>query len=455
MWALFAPVALQAQWNELSPYSRMGLGLGWDPVHTHQLGMGSVSSAVSDAYAYNPGNPASAASLLRTTFQGAGAFRAMTLTNGEASGRASWGNTGPMSLVIKRQGGKNAFQLGLSPFQTTGYVIARTRQETGVGSLRESYQGTGGLNQATMGWARGWEWHKWIHNATDSVRTRRGGLELGGQMVYVFGATEHTARIDVADPTFLDNQSQRLAQFRGLTGEIGVQWEHIFVGGKSTPSTKAWQPSLRLGVSYRPATKVETNLIEQVFLTQTLGGLVTPIDTAFYRESPEATSAIPDRITWGAAWRIQRPSGERWTLHADVKRQDWSRQAEAFDWEALGDGMSWGTARSLHLGLEWSPSGANRSELASTPLVIRCGYATGTESIVIQGSELTFSKWTAGTSLPLGAGRSLSRLHFGIEVGTRQLANQANAYENLLRFEVGVSLSPFFKNNWLVRRLYD
>jgi hypothetical protein len=360
-----------------------------------------------------------------------------------------------MSLVVKRQGGKNAFQLGLAPFQTTGYVISRTREETGVGSLRESYQGSGGVNQATLGWARSWEWSRWVQEASDSVRTPRGGVRLGGQMVYLFGAADHTARIDVADPTFLDNQNQRLAQFRGITGELGVQWEHIFGGRESSASAQTWRHSLRIGATFRPATRLETAVIEQVFATQTLGGLVTPIDTAFYRESPSATSAIPERITLGMAWGIQRPSGDRWTLHADVKRQDWSRQADAFDWNALGEGMTWGTARSLHLGLEWSPSGSNRTEVTSTPMVFRCGYATGTESIRIQGNDLAYSKWTAGASLPLGAGRSLSRLHFGMEVGTRWVSEQVNAHENLLRFEVGVSLSPFFKNNWLVRRLYD
>jgi len=443
-----------AQWSELSPYSRVGLGLGWDVVHTHQLGMGSVSSAVADPYAYNPGNPASAANLLRTTFQGAGAFRAMQLHNGEATGRGTWGNTGPMSLVVKRQGGKNALQLGLSPFQTTGYVISRTRQETGVGSLRESYQGEGGLNQATLGWSKGWQWMKWSHESLDSIRTPRGSLQIGGQVVYVFGAMDHTSRIDVADPTFLDNQSQRLARFRGLTGELGLQGE-LLMGKKSADRPRAWQPSVRVGATYRPASRMETQLTEQVFLTQTLGGLVTPIDTAFFLESPDASSAIPTRITLGAALRIQRPSGESWTLHADVKHQDWSQQAAHFSWNVLGEGMTWGTAQTLHAGLEWSPSSSQRREVTGTPLTFRLGYAMGTESIRIQGNALTFSKWTAGASLPLGAGRSLSRLHFGMEVGSRQVANLDNAHENLLRFEVGVSLSPFFKNNWLVKRLYD
>ena len=452
--AFFLPRFAQAQWSELSPYSRVGLGLGWDGVHTHQLGMGSVSSAVADPYAFNPGNPASAAALMRTTFQGSGAFRAMQLRNGEATGTGTWGNTGPMALVIKKQGGKNALQLGLSPLQTTGYVISRTRQVSGVGSLRESYQGEGGLNQATLGWSRGWQWTQWSREALDSIRTSRGSLQVGGQVVYLFGATDHTSRIDVADPTFLDNQSQRLAQFRGLTGELGVQGE-LLLGQRRADRPGAWQPSIRVGATYRPASRMETRWTEQVFLTQTLGGLVTPIDTAFFLESPDATSAMPARITLGMAWRLQRPSGESWTLYADVKHQDWSQQADQFSWDALGEGMTWGTAQSLHAGLEWSPSASKRREVTGTPMTFRLGYATGTESVRIQDNPLTFSKWTAGTSLPLGAGRSLSRLHFGMEVGTRRIATLDHAQENLLRFEVGVSLSPFFKNNWLVRRLYD
>ena len=450
-----SPAWVGAQWNELSPYSRLGLGLTSEVVHTHQIGLGGASSTVFDAYAYNPGNPASAALLSKTTLQGTAAFHGLQWVGDTQRSTGTWGTTGPMSFVVKRQGGHQAFQLGLAPSRTTGYLMAQNRDEPGVGPVRMSYEGSGGINQATLGWARSWRRMSQQVTEKDTLLVAKTQLAVGAQWVYFFGQTEHKARIDVADPTFLDHQSELNSAWRGLSGELGFQLEHRL--GKQLPQTDAneWQSKLLLGGTYRPQTTLSTDNVRGSFLTQTLGGIVVPIDTASYHESAEATSAMPQRWTLGVGWLFEKNSGQRAEIHLDYKVQDWSAVADLFDWNPLGTEMTWGTARSMHLGLAWSPTMGGSRALASTPRTYRLGFARGQEAVVVQGSPLEFQRWTLGASLPLGAGRSWSRIHFGMELGKRWTSAQVSHHENLLRFEVGVSLSPFFKNNWLVRRLYD
>ena len=450
-----SPAWIWAQWNELSPYSRMGLGLSSEVVHTHQNGMGGVSSTVFDPFAYNPGNPASAALLSKTTLQGTAAVHGLQWVGETQRSNGTWGTTGPMSFVVKRQGGPHAFQLGLAPSRTTGYLMAQNRDEPGVGPVRMSYEGSGGINQATMGWARSWRRLARQVSGEDTLMLAKTQLAVGAQWVYFFGQTEHKARIDVADPTFLDHQSELTNAWRGLSGELGIQLEHRV--GKQLPHDDAnhWQSKLLLGGTYRPRTNLSTDNAQGSFLTQTLGGIVVPIDTAFYNESAEATSVLPQRWTVGVGWLLERNSGQRAEFHLDYKMQDWSAVADLYDWNPLGTDMAWGTAQSVHIGVAWSPSMGGNRALASTPRTYRLGFARGQEAVLILGNPLEFQRWTLGASLPLGAGRSWSRIHFGMELGKRWTSDPVSHHENLIRFEVGVSLSPFFKNNWLVRRLYD
>jgi hypothetical protein len=84
----------------------------------------------------------------------------------------------------------------------------------------------------------------------------------------------------------------------------------------------------------------------------------------------------------------------------------------------------------------------------------RLGFSRVEQPYEINSNQLIARSLSAGFSLPLIGSRSLSRFHFGMEIGERYTESDG-LNENFARLHIGFSLMPFFKNNWLRERLYD
>jgi hypothetical protein len=448
--------AAQGQITEFSPYSRNGLGLLSPSTTAGLIGLAGSGTAAAPAGFINTENPAAIAGLLKTTLEVGGSSVLQELKLGEDRADGTFGQTTPISLAVKRQGGKSAFNLGIAPYSSSGFAATRTYSAEGIGLVRETYDGEGGLTQLQLGLARSFERGGWIHaGTTDSIKVQKHQLFLGARLRYVFGQIQRTTRLDILDPTFLDNRTRTTDQHRSPGLELGMQYEWLLHAEYNDQLEFQRSTSLRFGATFAPEAHLSTDQVRTVETTQTLGGIVTPLDTAFFNNQTAASGRIPSRIGLGGALHFNNGNGRRFAIIGDWVEQDWSAVATEQSVQLLTEGVEWDRATALRMGVEWTPARSSQRTNVWSLSTYRLGAASGTLGMAFNGEPLTYETLNAGLSIPLLGSRSSSQFHFGTEFGTRTTANEGALEERYIRFQFGLSLSPFLKNNWLIPRLYD
>ena len=443
-----------AQQSELSPYSRYGFGLIGQLQAPAYAGLGGMETTLLNSYQFQPNNPASATYLSQTTFQASGIGNQMNLVQGDATARAAFGSPGPMGIVIKRNSGKNALILNISPYSNSGYAISRSDNYEGIGLATERYEGQGGLNALNLGWARVFKGTKSVQAGSDSIRIQRNALHLGVQSHYVFGQISRTSTLDIIDPTFLDHRNRFTAQHRSVTATAGLVYDQLLFVEYNDRGDFEKSYSLRMGGVFTPATNLHSSLVSIDETTQTLGGIAVPLDTAFYSERLDFRGRMPMSLSLGSSLHFDRGDGMRLAAGVEYKTANWNDAASSFAPEMQSEGVEWLASESVHLGVQWNPGNAEQRHPTWGKATYRVGLNRQLQPYAVNGHQVQTQAITGGFTLPLVGSRSLSRLHFGTELGERSSAAGA-LEETYVRIHFGVSLMPFFKNNWLIPRLYD
>ena len=443
-----------AQQSELSPYSRYGFGLIGQLQPPAYAGLGGMETTLLNGYQFQPNNPASATYLNQTTFQASGIGNQMQLKQGDASASAAFGSPGPFGIVVKRNSGKNALILNLSPYSNSGYAISRSDTYTGIGLANERYEGDGGLSALNIGWARVFKGSKFVQAGSDSIRIQSNALHLGIQTHYLFGQISRTSTLDIIDPTFLDHRNRFTAQHRSVASNAGMVYDQLLHVQYNDRGDFEQSISLRMGGVFTPSTNLHSSLVSIDETTQTLGGIAVPLDTAYYSERLDYRARMPRSLSFGSSLHFDRGDGMRIAAGVEYKTTAWDEVAPDFAPEMQSDGVEWMASESMHFGLQFNPGNPEQRHPTWGKATYRFGLNRQLQPYAVDGHQVQTQAITSGFTLPLVGSRSLSRLHFGTELGER--STQAGALEEtFVRFHFGVSLMPFFKNNWLIPRLYD
>ena len=452
--SLIVGTSLHAQQSELSPYSRYGFGLIGQLNAPAYAGLGGMETTLLNSYQFQPNNPASATYLSQTTFQASGIGNRMALKQGEASANAAFGSPGPMGIVVKRNGGKNALILNVSPFSNSGYAISRSGNYDGIGLATERYEGQGGLSALNLGWARVFKGTKMVEAGSDSIRIQKNALHLGVQSHYVFGQISRTSTLDIIDPTFLDHRNRFTAQHRSVTANAGIVFDQLLFVQYNDRGDFEKSCSMRFGGVYTPATNLHSSLTSIDETTQTLGGIAVPLDTAFFSERLDFRGRMPQSLSLGSSLHFDRGDGLRFAAGVEYKTARWDEVASSFAPEMQSAGVEWMASESMHIGLQLNLGDAEQRHPTWGKATYRMGINRQLQPYAVNGFQVQTQSITGGFTLPLVGSRSLSRLHFGTELGERTTQEGA-LEESFVRIHFGVSLMPFFKNNWLIPRLYD
>ncbi len=443
-----------AQQSELSPYSRYGFGLIGQLQAPAYAGIGGMETTLLSGAQFQPNNPASATYLNQTTFQASGIGNQMQLKQGDTSASAAFGSPGPFGIVVKRTSGKNALILNLSPYSNSGYAISRSDTYDGIGLAQERYEGQGGLSALNVGWAHVFKGSKFVQAGGDSIRIQSNALHLGIQSHYVFGQISQSSTLDIIDPTFLDHRNRFTAQHRSVTATAGMVYDQLLHVRYNDRGDFEQSVSLRMGGVLTPSTNLHSSLVSIDETTQTLGGIPVPLDTAFYSERLDYRARMPRSLSLGSSVHFDRGDGMRIAAGVEYKTSAWDAVALDFAPEMQADGVEWMASESMHLGVQFNPGNPEQRHPTWGKATYRLGLNRQLQPYAINGHQVQTQAITGGFTLPLVGSRSLSRLHFGTELGER--FTEAGALEEtFVRFHFGVSLMPFFKNNWLIPRLYD
>jgi len=445
-----------AQQSELSPYSRYGFGLV-NQLHSPVFaGLGGMETTLFNGYQFQPNNPASATFLSQTTFQASGIGNRLSLEQGDAPrAMTSFGSPGPIGMVVKRQSGDNALILNLSPYSTTGYVITRNSEVSEIGSVQERYEGNGGLNNFNIGWAHVSKGTRFVMaGPNDSILVQNGALHMGIQTQYLFGQLSRSSTLDILDPTFLDHQNRFTAQHRSISTTVGLVYDQLISARYSALKDFGQSYSIRLGGTYTPETNLHSTIQNLDETTQTLGGISIGLDTAFYSERVNFRGRMPQSYAVGSSLHFDRSDGLRWALGFEYKSTRWDQVSDRFAPEMQSQGVEWAQSKAYRFGFQFNRGNPEQLHPTWGKATYRLGVSQQFQPYLIDGSQVMIQAFSGGLTIPLVGSRSLSRIHFGTELGERMTAEGA-LEERYLRIHLGVSLMPFFKNNWLIPRLYD
>ena len=260
--------------------------------------------------------------------------------------------------------------------------------------------------------------------------------------------------MDIIDPTFLDHRANFTAQHRSISTDIGLILDQLIRVRYNKNRDFENSLALRIGGVFTPEAKLSSDISRLDETTQTLGGIAVNLDTTYFSSLTAFAGRMPRSSNAGISLHYDRADGMRWSAGIEYSTTAWSEVADEMSEELLSDGVNWDNAEALRLGFQFNLGRSEQRHPTWGKASYRFGLASGNQPFSIDAAPIAYQTASAGATIPLVGSRSLSRIHFGMEFGTRSAEN-SNYEERIYRFNLGVSLMPFFKNNWLVPRLYD
>ncbi|MDR1337091.1 MAG: hypothetical protein LBK22_09705 [Tannerella sp.] len=290
-------VALTAQNNTNSPYTRYGYGMLADRSFGAGRSMGGVGYGLRSARQINPMNPASYSSMDSLTFLfDAGASMYFSrYSDGTNRQKNINGNLEYFAMQFPVWKNRMAMSAGILPFSHVGYDFW-TVNERDVTYL-DHYSGTGGLSEVYVGLS------------LDIWRKR---LSAGANISYLFGNIDHRSITPLSgvSTTASDVYTKKQVDVHNMKYDFGLQYTH--------PVSKTER--VTLGVAYSPGMRLKTTSYDQVSFNSTFTQLVTA-DTARNRGFD-----FPHSLGAGLSY----VKDNKLMLAADVTYQTWS-QAKFFD----------------------------------------------------------------------------------------------------------------------------
>jgi len=135
----------------------------------------------------------------------------------------------------------------------------------------------------------------------------------------------------------------------------------------------------------------------------------------------------------------------------EYKIQDWSKyRLEMAEDVNLDNGLN--ASSGWAAGIEYKPT-TDVSNSFFNRLYYRAGYRSLQSELTINNTRVDQHATTAGLTIPMV--RSQSKVHLGVEWGTRGTTDNDLVQENYLGFMVGFSLSPSAFDRWFRQVKYD
>lgn len=458
--ALILTCNFAAGQTSLSPYSRFAFGDFIAPGGAAQLGIGGLGAAWIDRSSINAANPAAASFLHRTSFQSGLGVHSLKLTEGSSSGSGQFGGLDAVSLVLKKRSGRGAFQFGVRPLSGSGYSITDKFEQDGIGEVEISYTGEGGLSAAHVGWSYRWDGQRWrlfgtaSGTAIDSVRVIAHGTALGVHVQQIFGDLVQTRFADIIDPGYLDTQVKRSALHRGLGLKLGFVHERLISATYDQDRKLRSSTLLRIGATASPSFGLKVEEFIERTTAQNLNGVVTQIDSV---EVTSSVSTADFPLIWTVGFILERStaSGRRLELGVELGLADWTANNTSNP-DLLDPGVHFAEASHRAIGFSYTPRHVEDSSTLLERSTYRAGYRQSSGYLTFDQHRALRKVLSLGLTAPMLGSRSGSQFHFGIDFGERFIEGDSEALrESITTLRFGVSLSPFFKNVWLVPRRYD
>jgi hypothetical protein len=432
-----------------SPFSRYGIGNEiYHSQNASSQGMGGFTAAYTASMNGNFGqsvnfnNPASYSSLYMTTFDLGVNLTNATLQRENPTLRYKSAYFIPNYLTVGLpidKVRKIGMAFGLRPISQINYSIVEPKLLSTGDSLFNNYMGQGGLNQAFIGFGKGWK------NFSLGFNT---GINFGKKNI----ENIKTFQYNPDSTAFYQSKASTTTMMSGVFFQLGGMGEYTLKSINHTKTTDKTEYTLSYGGTFT----LNQNLSAKQDELRTTGAYSTtqeiPLDTVSLTSNVPGTVNLPASYTLGVALHKKEVSNrgvyDQWVLGLEYNGANWKD-----NYKFYGQSDLLANASMVRLGLQFCPNAFDYESYWST-VVYRAGFFTGKDYINFDGNGLNVSAITVGAGLPIRKYRSydyqFSLINLALQFGKR--GSSSNSYqESFFQFTVGYSLSDV----WFNKRKYD
>ncbi len=432
-----------------SPFSRYGIGNEiYHSQNASSQGMGGFTAAYTASMNGNFGqsvnfnNPASYSSLYMTTFDLGVNLTNATLQRENPTLRYKSAYFIPNYLTVGLpidKVRKIGMAFGLRPISQINYSIVEPKLLSTGDSLFNNYMGQGGLNQAFIGFGKGWK------NFSLGFNT---GINFGKKNI----ENIKTFQYNPDSTAFYQSKASTTTMMSGVFFQLGAMGEYTLKSINHTKTTDKTEYTLSYGGTFT----LNQNLSAKQDELRTTGAYSTtqeiPLDTVSLTSNVPGTVNLPASYTLGVALHKKEVSNrgvyDQWVLGLEYNGANWKD-----NYKFYGQSDLLANASMVRLGVQFCPNAFDYESYWST-VVYRAGFFTGKDYINFDGNGLNVSAITVGAGLPIRKYRSydyqFSLINLALQFGKR--GSSSNSYqESFFQFTVGYSLSDV----WFNKRKYD
>ncbi len=437
---------LSAQEN--SPYSRYGLGDIYPGQTIASRAMGGLTAAYTDGQALNTDNPATYGDIRSflngglATFDVGISIDSRTLHSANPILKYNSANFIPSYILIGFPLSKKHIGLvaGLKPMTRVNYNIQSDFRDEKGDSIRNLFEGSGGLNQAFIGIGKRW-----------------GSFSIGANGGYLFGRKEISTKVLVLNDSVAYNNSNtaETQNYGGLFANFGAQL-NIKLEEKTDSLSKVKATyGLRLGVAgmLKQNLDITSDVLNETFTYSADGG-ITPQDTVLYHTNAKGKVTLPTMFNAGFMFVKQLSlynvvNEYKWMAGAEISVGKW---ANDFRYNGRTDPLvnSW----LVRAGAQFVPSPLSGTGGFFGHAIYRLGFYTGKDYTNADGNELKTMAITFGAGFRArkftNYNNQSSLINTSFEIGKRG-TNVNNITENFFKLSLGLSLSDI----WFIKRKYD
>jgi hypothetical protein len=411
--------------QENSPYSRYGLGDVVPAQNMVNRAMGGISAGYADYFSLNFVNPASLGTVRKAIFDIGAEVDRRTLKSNSSPDKFTATNT-VMSYLqfgvpiaskkMIEKGNSWGVSFGIRPMTRVNYKIEDRGRLNGIDSLVTSYEGSGGLNQATL-----------------STGIKIKNLSFGITAGYSFGTRDYGTRLNFINDSviYYKSNSEVKSTFNGASLTGGLQYD-----------IKTKSGLIKLGAYANLSQKLSAreSVINETFNYDGNGGIVT-IDTVLFKQGEKGTIVYPS--TYGIGFTNVT---QNWLFGADFEMTNWDNY-RYFETKDLVKN-SW----RVKTGAQYIPLKEGSSRRYLNVVQYRAGGYIGSDMVNIEDNKRTEYGITLGAGLPLTTQRyDFAILNLGAEFGARGNKESKSIRENIMRFSIGVAINA----TWFQKRKYD
>lgn len=344
-----------------------------------------------------------------------------------------------MAFTLKKHFG---LAFGLKPYSKRGYEIV-SGERVGVDSLRYTYFGSGGANEAFIGLS------------STVFKVKGSHLSVGTNLGYLFGTALNERRssiVSLGSPSGgVDRKSVRFSSFHY---EIGAYFKQNL--GKDQ--------HLLLAASIEPAQDLRAYRDEMFFAAGNVNNPNTY--TRLYDSSNVlGTIRLAPSMTFGLnyAYRFKTYDGnsrERETeiqFHANYSSTDWTKFTATFGGSVETNPFI--ASDRLSFGIQFTPETRFIENAVNTNFGERLRYRAGYYILNLpyseSGSQVKENGITFGFGMPVAAQQALSSVNLGVTLGSRSSELEGGLKENFIGINFGVIVAPSFYDRWFRKRKLD